>query len=148
MIFLIILANLIAMLKLYYLKPLWLVLFILWTALLATVALIPDSSMVVIDTGSEFRWDYLEHFIAYLVFGSLYILWRSDTEFTLAGHEIAILFSGSIVFSILTEYAQVLIPGREFNFIDMVYNMLGVFAGILFTYLLLIRLILRALYRK
>jgi len=136
------------MLKLYNLKRLWLVLFILWTVLLTAVAIYPDSNKVVLDTGTEFRWDYLEHFIAYCIFGGLYILWRSDSDFTLKGIEMALLFAITCIFSILTEYIQVLVPGRTFNVADMAYNTIGVLVSILITYFILIRLVLRKRYLR
>jgi len=55
----------------------------------------------------------------------------------------AILIAVTCFFSLLTEYAQVLIPGRNFNVIDMLFNLAGVFGGLLITYFILIRLLLR-----
>ena len=110
------------MLKLYNLKSLWLILFVLWTVLLTFVTVYPDSDKIIISSESGFRWDYLEHFIAYGIFGGLYILWRSRSDFTLKGIEMALLFAFTCIFSILTEYMQVMIPGRAFNVTDMVFN--------------------------
>lgn len=131
------------MLKLYNLKPLWLILFILWTVLLTVVSVCPDSNKVIISTDSGFRWDYLEHFVAYLIFGGLYILWRSRSDFTLKGLEMAMLIAITCIFSILTEYVQILIPDRTFNVMDMAFNVGGVLASILLTYFIIIRLFLR-----
>ena len=134
------------MLKLYNLKPLWLALFLLCTVVLIGVALVPDSSRVMIDTGSDFRWDYLEHLLAYFIFGSLFILWRSNANFMMKAVEMAILIAITCLFSLLTEYAQLLIPERTFNIYDMLYNLLGVLAGLLVTYVVLIRILLRRKY--
>ena len=131
------------MLKLYNLKPLWLILFILWTVLLTVVSVCPDSNKVIISTDSGFRWDYLEHFVAYLIFGGLYILWRSRSDFTLKGLEMAMLIAITCIFSILTEYVQILIQDRTFNVMDMAFNVGGVLASILLTYFIIIRLFLR-----
>ena len=46
----------------------------------------------------------------------------------------------------ITEYAQILIPGRTFNIVDMLYNVGGVSIGILFTYFLFICIYLRKIY--
>ena len=113
------------MLWLYNKKSIWLSLFILWSLILTVVTLYPDSSKVIIESESDFRWDYLEHFLAYFIFGGTYILWRSNSNFTIKTIEMLILFVITFVFSIITEYAQVLIPGRTFNLIDMVYNVAG-----------------------
>lgn len=131
------------MLKLYNMKIAWMVLFILWTLLLLVVTLIPDSSKVILDTGSDFRWDYIEHLLAYFVFGSLFILWRSNARMVMRWADIVLLLSITFVFSVITEYAQILIPGRTFNFIDMFYNLGGLIISILITYLVLIRLLFR-----
>ena len=134
------------MLKLYNLKTLWLILFVLWTVLLTVVTVYPDSSKFILSSESGFRWDYLEHFVAYGIFGGLYILWRSRSDFTLRGIEMALLFAITSIFSILTEYMQVMIPGRNFNVADMVFNVAGVLASILITYFIIIRLLLRRKY--
>jgi VanZ family protein len=140
------LGNLFPMLWLYNKKSIWLSLFILWSLILTVVALYPNSSKVVIETASDFRWDYLEHFLAYFIFGGIYILWRSNSDFSIRALEMFILFAITIAFSMITEYAQVLIPGRTFNIVDMLYNVGGVSTGILFTYFLFIRLYLRKKY--
>ncbi len=134
------------MLKYYHKKAVWLILFILWSLLLIFVTVYPDSSKVIIQTSSGFRWDYLEHFLAYFIFGTLYILWRGDDDFGIRGTELAFLLSVTCAFSILTEYIQVLIPGRSFNVIDMLYNLFGVLAGILAIYFLFMRVYLRRKY--
>jgi len=134
------------MLKLYHKKFIWLTLFILWTLLLIIASVYPDSNKVIINGESSFRWDYLEHFVAYFVFGGLYIVWRSNTDFIIRSIELAFLFSVTCIFSILTEYVQVMIPGRAFNIVDMLYNVGGVLTGILITYFLLIRYCLRKKY--
>ena len=127
-------------------KAIWLVLFVLWALLLTFTAVYPDSGNIIIGNESGFRWDYLEHFIAYYIFGSLYVLWRSKQDFTMKGSEILILFAVALIFSIFTEYIQIIIPGRTFNFVDMLYNLGGILTGILVTYFLFIRLYLRKKY--
>ena len=127
------------LLKFYYKKSIWLILFIFWTLLIISASMIPYSGVQGEPGSSGFRWDYLEHFLAYLAFGSLYILWRSDRSFNIRILELALMFTVSICFSILTEYIQLFIPGRAFNFIDVAYNLAGVFISILLVYFYLIR---------
>jgi len=131
------------LLTFYYRKSIWLILFIIWTLLIISASMIPYSGATGELGSSGFRWDYLEHFLAYLAFGSLYILWRSDRSFNLRNMELALMFTVSICFSILTEYIQLFIPGRAFNYIDVVYNLAGVLSSILLVYLFLIRYYLR-----
>jgi len=41
-----------------------------------------------------------------------------------------------MIFAILVEYVQRLVPGRAFDYLDILFNVLGVIAGaILFAYL-------------
>jgi VanZ family protein len=87
----------------------------------------------------EIRMDYLLHFIAYFTFGSLYVLWRGNRNFEIKSIELAILIAAAISFSILMEYLQLLIPGRAFNVVDMVYNTLGVICGVGITYFYIVR---------
>jgi VanZ family protein len=134
------------MLKWYHRKYIWFILVLIWTLLLIIVSVYPDSNKIVIKDGSDFRWDYLEHFVAYFVFGGLYIVWRANADFSIRNIELVFLFSITMIFSILTEYVQLLIPGRNFNIIDMFYNLGGVLIGILVTYFLIIRYYLRKKY--
>jgi len=87
----------------------------------------------------EIRMDYLLHFIAYFALGSLYVLWRGDRNFEIKGIELAILIAAAISFSILMEYFQLLIPGRAFNVVDMVYNTIGVIFGVGITYFYILK---------
>lgn len=131
------------LLKFYYRKSIWLILFIFWTLLIISTSMIPYSGVSGEPGSSGFRWDYLEHFLAYFAFGSLYILWRSDRNFTIRKLELALLFTLATCFSILTEYIQIFIPGRAFNYIDVLYNLAGVISSILLIYFYLIRYYLR-----
>ena len=105
--------------------------------------MIPNSKEIVQQNGTNFRLDYLEHFLAYFAFGTLYILWRGDRDFSIKGVELAVLFAVACSFSFLTEYMQLIIPGRTFNLIDVVYNLAGVLGSILIIYFFFVRYYLR-----
>ncbi|MCK5465825.1 MAG: VanZ family protein [Bacteroidales bacterium] len=87
----------------------------------------------------EIRMDYLLHFLAYFGLGSLYVIWRGNRHFQIRSAELAILTATAISFSILLEYIQLLIPGRAFNVVDMVYNVIGVICGVGITYFYIVR---------
>lgn len=127
----------------YHKKYIWLAGFILWTLFILFVSLIPNSKEIVQQNGTNFRLDYLEHFLAYFAFGTLYILWRGDRDFSIKGIELAVLFAVACSFSFLTEYMQLIIPGRTFNLIDVVYNLAGVLGSILIIYFFFVRYYLR-----
>ncbi|HEC44182.1 MAG TPA: hypothetical protein ENI20_15270 [Bacteroides sp.] len=124
-------------------KKIWLILFIIWTLLIILLSVMPYSKEVVSKNGSSFRWDYLEHFLAYFAFASLYILWRSDRNFSIRKLELFLMFVVIISFSLLTEYIQLHVPGRTFNYIDVAYNFVGVLGSFLIVYVYLIRYYMR-----
>jgi len=131
------------LLKFYNRKPVWLILFILCTAVIILLSIIPYSPEKAVRAESDFRWDYLEHFLAFFTFGSLYVVWRSDRNYHMRGMELLFLFIVAGGFSMGTEYVQLYIPGRAFNLIDFTYNMAGVLGSILIVYVYLIRQYLR-----
>ena len=124
-------------------KKFWFILFIVWTLFIILVSVIPFSSEIGESEGSDFRWDYLEHFLAYFAFASLYILWRSNRNFRIRNIELLLMFALMVSFSILTEYLQLLVPGRTFNFVDAAYNLGGLVSSFLIVYLILIRTYMR-----
>ena len=127
----------------YNKKYIWLILFIICTVLIGLVSVIPYSTDTDQQTRSGLRWDYLEHFIAFFTFGSLFILWRSNLKFGIRGWELALLITVAICFSLGTEYVQLFIPGRAFNIIDVICNLAGVLSSILIIYFYLIRYYIR-----
>jgi VanZ family protein len=130
-------------LNFYNMKKIWLILFIIWTLLIILLSVMPYSKEVVSKNGSSFRWDYLEHFVAYFAFASLYILWRSDRNFSIRKLELFLMFAVIISFSLLTEYIQLLVPGRTFNYVDVAYNFVGVLGSFLIVCVYLIRYYMR-----
>lgn len=131
------------LLKYYHKKNLWLSLFILCTILILVVSVIPFSRQMQQKGSGEFRWDYLEHFLAYFVFGGLFILWRSNRNFSIRSLELAVLLAVSVSFSIGTEYVQLFIPGRAFNPVDALYNLAGLLTSVSVVYFFLVRHYLR-----
>ncbi len=127
------------MLRFYHNKPIWLISFMLWSLFIILASVLPDSRQVIKESTVSFRWDYLAHFLAYFAFGTFYILWRGDSEYSIRGRELLILFAATCSFAVLTEYMQLFIPGRAFNLIDIIYNLAGVLGSILLVYLCLIR---------
>jgi VanZ family protein len=131
------------MVQLYLKKTFWLGLFAAWTLFIIYMSVRPSPSEILKKHFFEIRMDYLLHFAAYYVLGSLYVLGRGNRQFEIRSIELAILTAAAISFSILIEYIQLLIPGRAFNVVDMVYNVLGVICGVGFTYFYIVRHFLR-----
>jgi VanZ family protein len=134
------------MFRLYYSKTLWLVLFILWTVLTIGLSLIPYTPGSKTGLSSGIRWDYLQHFFLYFTLGSLYIIWRSGKDFSIRNLELLAILIIIGVFSMGTEFIQKIVPGRAFNYIDLMYNFGGLLSSVLLVYLYLIRTYLKRRY--
>lgn len=134
------------LLRYYNKKSIWLILFVLCSAVIILLSVIPYSTEMAVRADSGFRWDYLEHYLAFFSFGSLYVLWRSDRSYRMRGWDLALLMVVASGFSLGTEYAQLFIPGRAFNLMDVLYNLAGVLSSILVVYIYLIRQYLRKRY--
>ncbi len=132
-----------ALYKYYHKKNIWLTGFIVWTLFILVVTVIPASNEVITQKTVNFRWDYLEHFLAYFIFGSLYIMWRGDSNYSIKGMEGLIMFTVACAFALSTEFLQLLIPGRAYNIFDFIYNLAGVLCSIFFVYFYLVRYYLK-----
>ena len=112
------------------------ILFWFWLALIFIVSSIPYLSV----PGFRFelilfQTDYILHWFQYTVLIGLFVVWRSKikSEFNRKIGFSALLLG--IILASIDETHQIFIPGRHFNPIDMVYNYLGVFTGILIAFL-------------
>jgi VanZ family protein len=119
------------------------ILFVIWTFLLILLSVWPYTDTTVQQDLSDFRWDYLEHFAFYFILTFLYILWRRDLNYSIRTAELVLFFVAGFIFCWLTEYIQIFIPGRSFNIMDMIYNIAGIFLGIIICYYLLLRLFIK-----
>ncbi len=105
-----------------------------WIITLAVLALIPLSEAITkAGTGLKtVRLDYLYHAIAFFTGTILAILRfatykREDDKYTLApAIRIITVVASLILFAILHEYLQKLIPYRAFNINDIISNLAGV----------------------
>ena len=86
--------------------------------------------------GSLIRLDYLLHFLVYLAI-CLYYLFGQKNSLALF-REKALLKFILAVFSLatITEVVQIWVPGRSFNPLDWVANVVGVIAGVVMISLL------------
>jgi VanZ family protein len=119
------------------------ILFSVWIVILVLLSVWPTANSFIQQDISEFHWDYLEHFILYFIVGFLYIFWRINKDLSLSLTELIIFIAAGVIFSWLTEYIQVYIPGRALNIYDMISNMAGIISGSLISYFLIIRIFLK-----
>jgi VanZ family protein len=136
------------MMKLYFIKLLWIILLVFWACLLFIVSVIPDTSDLIQQSTSSFRWDYLEHFGGYFILGMIFVLWRGDRSFRIQASELIWFMVAGIIFGWIAEYIQIFVPGRSFNIIDMLYNFLGILSGTFLGYFFLVRVVIRHLLKS
>ena len=130
-------------LRFYHMKYIWLTGFILWTLFITVLSVMPYSREFIEQNSRILKWDSLQHFLAYFAMGTFYIMWRGDRSYSIKWGELAVIFAVACSFSFFTEYVQLIIPGRNFNIIDMIYNLAGVLGSILIVYFYLVRYYLR-----
>ena len=103
------------------------VLFWVWVSVIFVLSIIPgipDHDIKV--KGFEIRMDYIEHFIVFAVLAVLLKFSRSNrinNKKRWLNIGLNIIFGLS--FSYLVEFVQIYIPGRTYNPIDFIYNMVG-----------------------
>ena len=119
------------------LRPIAKYLLIVWVFLIIYVSSAPSLPTLKIHTAkSVIRLDYLFHFFEYGVMASLAFLTFTGREFKMEWRKIALITVCLILFSFLDELHQKLIPGRTFNYKDLISNIIGIFGGMAFCVLL------------
>ena len=123
------------MLKLIiFLRPIARYLLIIWVLTIITVSSIPNIPTLKIHTAkAEFRLDYLMHFCEYGFLAFMAFLSFAGSEFKINYKKFILLTAGLILFAVLDEFHQKLIPGRAFNIKDILSNITGILATTIFT---------------
>lgn len=107
-------------------KKLFKILFWLWAITIFILSSLPNIPTQEINIWDEpFRLDYLEHFGVFFILGACYILWKSDSLGIFLFKKNIWAITGLIAFASLDELHQIWIPGRSFNLLDLIYNVLG-----------------------
>ena len=112
-------------------KYIWSIIFYLWLASIVVLTALPFSGNGQKNSDSEFRWDYLQHFMIYAAIVILFYL--ADGAFLKTGthRNGIILFIAGLVLCAVTEIYQLWIPGRAFTPIDLILNFSGFGVGII-----------------
>jgi VanZ family protein len=104
-----------------------------WLLTIVIVSSIPSIPTLKIHTSrSEIRLDYLIHFCEYGVLAGMAFLTFTGKEFRVDYRKFIVITMSLILFAILDEYHQKLIPGRAFNMRDIFSNLAGVLAALVF----------------
>ena len=107
---------------------------VIWIALIIVFSSLPRLPEIKIEGHSfEIRLDYLIHFVEYFTLAFLSLL-----TFDRAGHNkrinrVVAIFFLLMLFAAIDETHQLLIPGRSFNPLDMLFNFTGIIGGSIFT---------------
>jgi VanZ family protein len=80
-----------------------------------------------------FRLDYLMHFGEYGMLSFLAFIYFSENEFRIGYRKVILIASCIILFAVLDELHQKLIPGRTYSTRDIISDVTGVAAAIVFT---------------
>jgi VanZ family protein len=116
-----------------YIRPYARYLFIIWAITIIIVSSIPSIPTLKIHLAkSEFRLDYLMHFCEYGLLAFLAFLTFAGEMYMISARKYLSIVTSLIVFAILDELHQKLIPGRSYNINDILSNVTGILAALVF----------------
>lgn len=111
-------------------KYFWLALFCGWSVFILVLSVIPANEILQkSNEEGNFRWDYLEHFVAFFLLAVIFGFWRKSTRAKNNKAIFTFIFLG-LIYACITEIVQVGIPGRSFNPVDLLFNIAGILTGI------------------
>ena len=120
-----------------YLRPIAMYLLIGWILTILILSSIPNIPTLKIHTSrSEIRLDYLMHFCEYGILTFMTFLSFAGNDFKIRYRKVIFIALGLILFAILDELHQKLIPGRSYNIKDILSNVTGIIAVTVFTMIL------------
>jgi VanZ family protein len=125
------------MLKLIvYLRPFARYLLIAWALIIFILSSIPNIPTLKIHTAkADFRLDYVMHFCEYGILTFMTFLSFAGKDFKIRFRNVIFIALSLILFAILDELHQKLIPGRTYSLRDIASNVTGILAAISFTLL-------------
>jgi len=116
-----------------FLQPFSKYLLIVWILTILIVSSIPSIPVLKIHTQSkDIRLDYLIHFCEYGLLSFLALLTFAGRDFRLPARRYLFITLGIVCFAMADELHQKLIPGRTFNLKDMISNLTGIIAALIF----------------
>ena len=106
---------------------------IIWIITIITVSSLPNIPTLKIHTAKvEFRLDYFMHFCEYGFLTFLTLLSFAYRDFKMKLSKVIMITSCLILFSILDEYHQKLIPGRTCSIRDFISDGTGIISATIF----------------
>jgi len=118
-------------------KPFAKYLLIFWLLTIIIVSSIPSIPTLKIHTAkAEIRLDYLMHFCEYGLLTLLASLYFVSSKFRFNYKKFILITISIILFAIIDEFHQKLIPGRTFNVKDIYSNITGIIVAVIFCVLI------------
>ncbi len=109
-------------------------LFWFWLSAIIIISSIPGLSIPKMNIVKfEFRLDYVFHFIIYFIFSIIFFIWKINGKKQRKFNLLAMMIILSVILAVFDEFHQMLIPGRTFNPVDLIYNCAGLFTGFIFS---------------
>jgi VanZ family protein len=110
-----------------FLRPFAKYLFIVWILTIAIVSSIPSIPTFKIHAGTtEIRLDYFIHFCEYGILAFMAYLSFAGNEFKISCRKYFLLTLFLILFAVVDEFHQKLIPGRAYNVKDIISDVIGI----------------------
>ena len=118
---------------LIFIRPYSKYLLVFWLVSIIIVSSIPHLPTPKIDTGRiKIRLDYLFHFCEYGILAFLALLSFVKKEFIITLKKYFLITLVLLIFAVFDEFHQKLIPGRTFNPKDIMSNLAGIIAALIF----------------
>jgi VanZ family protein len=109
---------------------------VIWLLTIIVISSIPSIPTLKVHTArSEIRLDYLMHFFEYGILTFMAFLYFVNSEFRLNYKKLILITISLILFAVIDEFHQKLIPGRSFNVKDIISNIAGILAAAVFCIL-------------
>ena len=104
-----------------------------WIITIVLVSSVPSIPTLKIHAAkTEIRLDYLIHFFEYGVLAFMAFLSFAGKEFKMSYRKFILITLCLIMFAILDEFHQKLIPGRSYNIKDIISNISGILTALAF----------------
>lgn len=112
-------------------KKLWSHLFWIWTILIIILTAMPyNPDNIVKDRDYWVRPDYLEHISFYIILAVLFVPYFLNKGKGNRYFGLILWVITGILFAAITEFYQLYIPNRAFNYWDMFLNVGGIIIGL------------------
>lgn len=113
--------------------------FWIWALIIMGMAVYPDIHQTVNQADADetlINRGYLQHFLSFMILSVLFYFSGQDANARVKASLVWIYVLAAVFFSWITEAIQVAVPGRSYNNVDTLYNLLGLLSGLIAAYAL------------